>query len=102
MKGITPRATAPSVNVVLLPGHHVASLEGVDAHGRIAMDEAFIDVLDTLPPVLEIGGSIKLWPPKHRLIRVSLPVQVSAHATPSDASSGSGARLSRSIRMTIA
>ena len=76
-------ADAAIADIVLLPGSHEIDLEAVDAQGRIATDSVIIEIVDSLSPIVTVGAAIVLWPPDHRLVPVTLPVE--AH----DACSGS-------------
>ena len=64
---------AQDVVATLLPGRHVVAASAVDAQGRVASDEAVIEVEDTLPPIVAVGRAPRLWPPDHRMVRAAIP-----------------------------
>jgi hypothetical protein len=60
-----------TAEVVLPLGEHVITLRVTDAAGLTSTDDVDINVVDTLPPSVELSFTpSRLWPPNHKLVHV--------------------------------
>jgi hypothetical protein len=68
--------TGPRVPVVFPLGRHQVTLRVTNLYGESATDEIQVEVVDTLPPSIEIVTSPRrLWPPDHRLVQVTARIR---------------------------
>jgi hypothetical protein len=69
--------TGKSVEVVLSLGEHVITLRVTDSMGNTSTDSVVVKVVDTQPPVVDLGVTpSSLWPPNHKLVHVTANVHV--------------------------
>ncbi|MHB8878894.1 MAG: hypothetical protein ACYC8T_34770 [Myxococcaceae bacterium] len=70
--------TGPTLDLAFAKGRHLIGLRAADASGRSNMGYFGLNVVDTLPPVIdsiEVSRAC-LWPPNHKLLPVVLGVDV--------------------------
>ena len=69
--------TGPVLTVDLALGSHTITLRVTDATGKTATDDVVIDVVDTQPPIVDLGATPStLWPPNHKLVDVHAALRV--------------------------
>ncbi len=69
--------TGEKLTLSLSLGTHAITLRVTDATGKTSTDEVVIQVVDTLPPRVELEFSPSmLWPPNHKMVNVHSTVRV--------------------------
>lgn len=69
--------TGEALAVPLSLGSHTVTLKVTDATAKTSTDDVVIQVVDTLPPVVNLTTTPStIWPPNHKLVNVHATVRV--------------------------